>query len=155
MSGVEFNSREPTFEVDSHADTTYLGSGALKIYDFDCPVNVQGYDSTLGVKQLQTISGVVQYIHPFTGRKYHIVVHQEIHILNLDHHLLCPMEYRANGVDINECPRMYCTEPTEESHFIVARDGDHERVIVPFFLRGVTSLFSDMIAHILSLRQAN
>ena len=76
-------------------------------------------------------------------------------MLNLDHHLLCPMEYCANGVDINECPRMHCTEPTEESHSIVAHDDDHERVIILFFLRGVTSLFSDMIVHVLSLRQAN
>ena len=68
VSGVECNSKEPKFEVDSHVDTntTCLGSGALKIYDFDCPVNVQGYDSALGVKQFQTISGVVGYIHPFT-----------------------------------------------------------------------------------------
>ena len=60
---------------------------------------------------------------------------------NLDPHLLCPMQCRANGVDINKCPRMYCSEPTDESHSIVGHDDGHERVIIPFFLRGVTSLF--------------
>ena len=101
MSRIESNSKDYTFEVDSHADTTCLGSAALKIYDYDCPVNVQGYDSALGVKQFQTISGVVGYTHPFTGTKYHIVVHQAIHMPDLDHHLLCPMQCRANGVEIN------------------------------------------------------
>ena len=34
VSGVECNSKEPKFEVDSHVDTntTCLGSGALKIF---------------------------------------------------------------------------------------------------------------------------
>ena len=59
---------------------------------------------------------------------------------NLDHRLFCPMQCRANGVDINECLRMYCSEPTEESHSIIAHDDD-EQVIILFFLRGVTSLF--------------
>ena len=58
---------------------------------------------------------------------------------DLDHHLLCPMQYRANGVVINKCPRMYCREPTQESHAIVAMDENGASVVLPFFLRGVTS----------------
>ena len=48
VARVESNSKEQTFEVDSHADTTCLGAGALKFYDFDCPVDVHGYDPALG-----------------------------------------------------------------------------------------------------------
>ena len=70
---VESNFKESSFEVDSHADTTCLGSGALNFFDYDCPVNVQGYDIALGVKQYQTISGAVGYRHPFTGQKYHLI----------------------------------------------------------------------------------
>ena len=40
---------------------------------------------------------------------------------------------------------MYCPEPTEESHSIVAHDDSHERVIISFFLRSVTSLFHTFI----------
>ena len=40
---------------------------------------------------------------------------------------------------------MYCTEPTEESQSIVARDDDHERVIISFFLRGVMPLIHTFI----------
>ena len=95
VSRIECNSKEHTFEVGSHADTTCLGSGTIQIYNFDCPVNVHWYDSAMGVKQFQTISGVVGYIHPFTGRKYHVVVHQAIHMPNMDHHLLV----KSEGVD--------------------------------------------------------
>ena len=63
----------------------------------------------------------------------------------LDHHLLCPMQCRANGVIINECPRMYCREPTQESHAIVAMYENGANVILPFFLRGVISHLTVML----------
>ena len=101
VSQVESNSKETTLEVDSHADTTCLGRGALKIFDFNTPVNVQGYDASLGIRQYQTVSGVIGYVHPFTGRKYHIIIHQAIHMPELGHHLLCPMHVRANEIMLN------------------------------------------------------
>ena len=79
----------------------------IKLYDYNCPVNVQGYDPSLGAKQYSTISGDLAYVNPFTGLKYHLIVHQAIKMLDLDHHLMCPMLCRANGVVINECPWMY------------------------------------------------
>ena len=110
---VACNALETTLEADSHADTKCLGGGVLKIYDYNCPVNVQGYDPSLGAKQYSTISVSLAYVNPFTGLKYHLIFHQAIHMPDLDHHLLCPMQCRANGVVINECPRMYCREPTQ------------------------------------------
>ena len=113
VSRLESNSKETTLEVDSHADTTCLEHGALKIFYFNGPVNVQGYDPSLGIRQYQTISGVIGYMNPFTGRRYHIIIHQAIHMPESGHHLLCPMQVRvrANGVALNECPRIYCSEP--------------------------------------------
>ena len=116
-----------------------LRGGLLKIYDYNCSVNVQGYDSSLGVKQYSTISGALAHVNPFTGLKYHLIVHQAIHMPDLDHHLLCPMQCCANGVVINKCPRIYCREPTQESHDIVAMDENSASVVLPSFLRGVTS----------------
>ena len=124
------NSKETTLEVDSHADTTCLGAGALKLFDFNCPVHVQGYDESLGTKEFQTISGAVACVHPFNGRRYHLVVHQAIHMPEMDHHLLCPMQCRTNGVKINECPRMFCGDAvTEEDHALVAYGEENEKVV--------------------------
>ena len=79
-------------------------------------------------------------MHPFSGRRYHLVVHQAIHMPDMDHHLLCPMQCRTNGVKLNKCPRMFCGENvTEEDHAMVAFDEKGERVVLPFFLKGVTS----------------
>ena len=115
-----------------------LRGGFLKLYDYNCPVNVQGYDPSLGAKQYITISGDLAYVNPLTGLKYHLIVHQDIHMPYFNHHLLFPMQCRANGVVINECPQIYCLEPTQESHAIVAMDENGASVVLPFFLRGVT-----------------
>ena len=145
MSQVACNALETTLEADSHADTKCLGGGVLKIYDYNCPINVQGYEPSLGAKQYCTISGALAYVNPFTGLKYHLISHQAIHIPDLDHHLLCPMQCCANSVVINECPQMYCHEPTQESHAIVAMDENGASVVLPFFLRGVTSHLNVML----------
>ena len=108
------------------------------MYDYNCPVNVQGYDPLLGAKQYSIISGALAYVNPFTGLKYHPIAHQAIHMPYLNYHLLCPMQCRANGIVINECPRMYCHEPTQEFHAIFAMDESGASVVLHFFLRGVT-----------------
>ena len=139
VASVGTNGNESTLELDSHADTSCLGGGALELFDHESPVNVQGYDPALGAKQFRTITGAMAFTHPYTGRRYHIVIHQAVSIPDLDHHLLCPMQCRAHGVTVNECPRMYCDEPTEESHSIVTPDEYGGAVVLPLFLKGVTS----------------
>ncbi len=83
---------ETTLELDSHANTCVLGRGALITLDYDRPVCVVGYDESLGSKTYQTVSGVVAYDDPQTGRMIHLIINQAIHIPHLDHHLLCPMQ---------------------------------------------------------------
>ena len=139
MSQVPCNALVTTLEADIHADITCLGGGVLKIYNYKFSVNVQGYEPSLGAKQYSTISGALAHVNPSTGLKYHLIVHQAIHMPDLDHHLLCPMQFCANRVVINECPRMYCREPTQESHDIVTMDENGASVVLPFFLIGVTS----------------
>ena len=113
ISAVASNTNEIPFEADSHADTTCLGRGALKILDFNTPVRVQGYDPSLGAREYATISGGLVYVHPHTNARYHLIVHQAIHMPDLDNHLLCPMQLRANDVTVNDCPKIYCRDPDE------------------------------------------
>ena len=61
----------------------FRGGGTLKLFSYDFPVNVQGYESTLGVKEYRNISGALAYTHPFTGIRYHLVIHQAIHMPEL------------------------------------------------------------------------
>jgi len=86
---------ETTLELDSHAVTCVLGSDALAFLDFDRPVVVKGYDPSLGTKTYAAISGALAYDDPLTGKVYHIVINQAMHIPHLDYHLLCPMQCRG------------------------------------------------------------
>ena len=139
MSSVELTDRESTFESDTHADTCCLGKGALEIYDHMQPVNVHGYDHTLGVQSYRTISGVLGYDHPYDGTRYHLVIHQAVSIPRMDHHLFNPMQARVNGVEVNDVPRFLTINPTDETYSIVAQDEYGERVCLPFSLNGVVS----------------
>lgn len=99
-------------EFDSHADTCILGSDKLIIQNFDQPVDVTGFDSTLGSQRFDTVSGVVKYQHPVAGKHFHLVKHQVIHIPHHAHHLLCPIECCNAGVIMNVLPKDFATKLT-------------------------------------------
>jgi hypothetical protein len=69
-----------TLELDSRVNTCVLGHDALIILDYQQPVSVMGYDKSLGSKNYQTVSGVVAYDDPWTGRTLHPIINQAIHI---------------------------------------------------------------------------
>jgi hypothetical protein len=79
--------------------------------DYNRPVSVVGYDESLGSKTYQTVSGVVAYDDPQTRRMLHLIINQAIHIPHLDHHLLCPMQYRVNDVIVNNLPNFFGSRP--------------------------------------------
>ncbi len=79
---------ETTLELDSHTDMYVLGRDDLILLDYNRPVIVKGYDPSLGTKTYATVSRVLAYDDPVTGKVYHLVINQAIHIPHLDHHLL-------------------------------------------------------------------
>ncbi len=129
-----------TLVLDSHADTCVLGRGALIILDYIRPVSVVGYDDSLRSKTYQTVSGVIAYDDPQTGRTLHLIINQAIHIPHLDHHLLCPMQCRVNDVIVNNLPKFLATDPTDQMHALTLTDPDDplQPVILLLTLRGVT-----------------
>jgi hypothetical protein len=135
---------EATLELDSHADTCVLGRDALIILDYNQPVSVVGYDESLGSKTYQTVSGVVAYDDPQTGRMLHLIINQAIHIPHLDHHLLCPMQCRVNDVTVNNLPKFLAANPTDQMHALTMTDPNNplQPIILPLTLRGVTSLLN-------------
>ncbi len=131
---------ETTLELDSHANTCVLGHVALIILDYNRPVSVVGYDESLGSKTYQTVSGVVAYDDPQTGKMLQLIVNQAIHIPHLDHHLLCPMQCPVNDVTVNDLPKFVATDPTDQTHALTLTDPNNplQPVILPLILRGVT-----------------
>jgi hypothetical protein len=112
-----------------------------------------GCDESLGSKTYKTVSGVVAYTDPTTGRTLHLIINQAIHIPHLDHHLLCPMQCRVNDVIVDETPKFLASRPTDQTHALTVADPDDpsqmtvadpddpsQTLTMPLSLRGVTSL---------------
>jgi hypothetical protein len=135
---------ETTLELDSHANTCVLGRDALIILDYNRPVSAVGYDESLRSKTYQTVSDVVAYDDPQTGRTLHLIINQAIQIPHLDHHLLCPMQCRVNDVTVNNLPKFLAADPTDQMHALTLTDPDNplQLVILPLILRGVTLLLN-------------
>ncbi len=135
---------EITPELDLHADTCVLGRDTLIFLDYERPIVVEGYDPSLGTKTYATISGGPAYDDPMTGKVYHLVINQAIHILHLDHHLLCPMQCRVNDVTVDDMPKFLASNPTDHTHALTIKDPDHptQMVILPLALQGVTLLLN-------------
>ena len=89
-------------DLDSHADTCVLGKGYLKVYDWNFPVNVSGWNPKDGEWLWQMISGEVAYDNPQSGQIYSFIFHKCINVNHLNHHVLCPMQCRTHGVEVNE-----------------------------------------------------
>ncbi len=135
------NPLESILELDPHADTTVLGAGTLIIQSYDRPEEVVGYDPQQGWQTFETVSGVLAFDHPRDGQIYHLVFYQAIHLPQLDHHLLCPMQCRVHDLTVNNVPKFLTRFPTDNTHaLIVQNPGDDSITLTfPLHLQGVAS----------------
>ena len=145
VASVVRNDKETTLELDSHADTSVLGGGALIIPDFNEPVNVQGYDPSLGTNTYKTITGAVGYCDPVSGSVYHLVIHQAIYTPGPDHHLLSPMQCRVADVEINDCTRFLIANTTEESKLLNLMSQSTSKDMTPHFKQIPTKLLLEQL----------
>ncbi len=135
---------ETALELDSHADTCVLGCDALILLDYDRPVIVEDYDPSLGTKTYTTVSGALAYDDPMTGKVYHLVINQAIHIPHLDHHLLCPMQHRVNDMIVINMTKVLTSDPTDHMHALTIIDPHQpvQTVILQLALQAVTLLLN-------------
>jgi hypothetical protein len=61
-----------------------------------------------------------------------LVVNQGIHLDNVDHSLLCPMQLRDNDVILNEQPKSMTDTLTEELHSLLAITEEHDQFRILF-----------------------
>ena len=129
-------------ELDSHADICVLEKECLRVYDWNCPVNLSSWNPKYGERLCQTISGSVAYNQPQSGKVHIFIFHRCIHFDHLDHHLLCPMQCQMNNVEVNEMPKFLLVLTIDTSHAIVVDDPNGETpMIVPLSINGVTTCF--------------
>ena len=65
---------------------------------------------------------MVAYDHSYTGITYMLVWHQAIYLDSMENHLICPMQSRVSGVQVNDTPKIFVQHPTYKTHAIVVSD---------------------------------
>jgi hypothetical protein len=88
----------------------------------------------------EMVSGVLAFDHSRDGQVYHLVFHQAIHMPQLDHHLLCPMQCCVNDVTVNNVPKFLTRFPTDNMHALTVQnpDNDSTTLTFPLHLQGAT-----------------
>ena len=140
---TSLHNQEARMDLDMNANTTVLGRHCLIIQDFNKTVSVTGWDASAGATECRTVYGVVAYDHQVTGQAYMLVFLHAIYLESMDNHLICPMQCRVSGVEINYTPNIFVKNPTERSHAIVVDDplAPDNSLVIPLQLEGVTSVF--------------
>jgi hypothetical protein len=89
----------------------------ITFQDFERPVNVSGYGPKGPVDMaLKTMSAVMAYDMPGSGKVVILIVHQAINLPHLLHNLRNPMQMKLNDVVVNETPKFQCARPTNIYH---------------------------------------
>ena len=140
-------------ELDSHADTIILGKECVEIYNWNHLVKVSGYNPKDRERLCKTISGEVVHDHPHTGKVCLLIFHQCIHANHPDHHLLCSIQCRMHGVEINETPKFLLKKPTDSSHAIVVEDPEGGgSMVIPLLINGLQVTSHVEIQHALNMK---
>eukprot|EP00978_Attheya_sp_CCMP212_P039979 scaffold213365_cov45-Attheya_sp.AAC.2 len=115
--------RQGRTETDSHANTCVVGKECLVFHDFERPVNVSGFDTSLGgVNDKAVVSAALAR---FTYPPWIIT--------------FCA---QCNYVRIDECPKFLHPNPTDTTHAIKFPGvGGKDDYVVPLALHRVTSYF--------------
>jgi hypothetical protein len=102
-------------------------------------VEVFGYDPQQGLQTFEMVSGVLAFDHLQDGQAYHLLFHQAIHMPQLDHHLLCPMQCCVNDVTVNNLPKFLTCFPTDNTHALIMQnpEDDLTTLFFPLHLQGV------------------
>ena len=132
-------------ELDSHADTCVIGNQTARVIaDHNTLVDVHGYDGHRRNEGCRTVSTVVAYDHPETGKVFMLILHQAILIPHMKTNLLSPMQLRDHGLRVNDEPKYMVADPTEDHHAIVGPtlEASDEVFRIPLRLDGVISYFS-------------
>ena len=128
-------------EVDSHADTCVLGKHCLVIHDWGRPVKVSGWNPKDGSRECKIVSGVVVWDRPEDGALFMLIFHQAIYCPDLEHHLICPLQLRQNGLTVNETQKQFVNDPEVTDHAIICEPEEGESAVIPLEMHGSISYF--------------
>ena len=134
-------SKEGRAELDSHADTTCLGSGFVMIGDAVKTCSVEPFLETYQpVTEIPVGTCITAYDDPASGQTFILQFHQALFFGNkMKVSLLNPNQMRLAGNTVNDCPK-HLSEAQSSSHSIITPDLE-----IHLDLNGVVSGFNTRV----------
>jgi hypothetical protein len=94
---------------------------------------VSGFDPSQLPQQAKVVDAAIRYTCHDTGDHLILMINQTINVPEEDHCLLCSMQCRINGVEINKVPRFLTSDPPASTHSI--RIADPTDPVHPYTIR--------------------
>ena len=104
-------------------------------------MTVSGYDPSQGSNSKRIVNAIIAYDHHSTGETILISINQAIEVHTMDHNLLSPIQIRVAGNIVNDVPKFLQASPKDLDHTITLSSPDHDDLVIPLQLDGVTSYF--------------
>ena len=93
-------------ELDTHADTTVLGSNCVVLLYTGKECEISPYSSEYAaVRNVPVVTGATPWMNPMDGTAYLLIFHESLWMGNkLDHTLVNPNQLLAYGVSVQDNP---------------------------------------------------
>ena len=126
-------------KLDSHANMTVVGSQAFVFSTSGKTCNVQAFSKeAAGMNGVHIVDAVIAYDCQFSGWTFILVFRNALYVPSMGHNLIPPFIMRESGLEVNECTKIHCDDPTVADHSIYDPETDLRS---PLSLNGVFSVF--------------
>ena len=102
--------------------------------------NVEPFSSELRIAEnIPIVDAALAYDCPYTHETYILIVRDMLHIESMHDHLILPFIMREARRNVNDIPKMNCTDPSINDHCISFKDTD---LRISLQLNGIFSYFN-------------
>ena len=98
VAATESGGDSSSLELDSHADSSVVGSEAMIIRTHDRKVRVNRFTPALGSKRVDVVDSEIAYECEFTGKVLIMKIRNGLHLKEVKHKLLSPFIMRLAGL---------------------------------------------------------
>jgi hypothetical protein len=101
------------------------------------PVAISPFLDSLGkATKTPIVTAALAYNDPKTGERIVLVEHQIMDFEQLEHNLICPMQLRLNGVDVEETPKHLGKGAITDQHHTISYSQAAGGLSIPISLHG-------------------
>jgi hypothetical protein len=116
-------------ELDSHANMPVVGCELLVIDDLGINVDVCPFSPDYPSMKVKLVDAVVQYVCPFSGKVFMLLICNAIHVPAMSNNLIPPFILREAGITVNHVRKIQVKDPTVQDHAVIFPETDF---VIPF-----------------------